>query len=411
MKLRRNGVVEELVDAFQRARGPALNFARESQKVSSKMGRRGSKRKLEETDFRDDEERGSSSARKTRSQSRKEVGPSAPEEIANTDDDSDHEPLPDDGLVSCPMCGLRMKEEKMWPHLDHCNEDDAGLNHSLKSPSTSRSPNSLNPTINKHLPHPQQTMQNRLPQLNYSLYKENAMRKKLSELGIRASGPKSLLERRHTEWVNLWNANCDSNRPRSKRELLHELDIWERSQGGLAPGASYVGGIGGGGGVSGNAVMKKDFDGAGWAATHNSEFKDLIARARQRKILETAKDGNGRSGSQSDAESSLHGKPSGVNGDVPAAPVVDLVSYDYTLDDRSQSTTPNGAPIQGSTVQPDLSNTKSTARITPQPSPSSPQISDECSRPKSPPKKPPLTDIDKGPTIDEDRKAQKAEGS
>lgn len=113
----------------------------------------------------------------------------------------------------------------------------------------------------------------RLPKLNYSLLKENALRKKFGELGIPSWGPRSLMIRRHTEWVNLWNANCDSSRPRSKRELLQELDVWERSQGGHAP--NQGGALGGG-----NSVMRKDFDGAGWAANHDVNFKQLISSAR-----------------------------------------------------------------------------------------------------------------------------------
>ena len=79
--------------------------------------------------------------------------------------------------------------------------------------------------------------------------------------------------KRHTEWVNLWNANCDSLRPRAKRELLHELDVWERSQGGHAP--NQGGALGGG-----SSVMRKDFDGAGWAANHDVDFKQLISSAK-----------------------------------------------------------------------------------------------------------------------------------
>lgn len=74
--------------------------------------------------------------------------------------------------------------------------------------------------------------------------------------------------------MNLWNANCDSKVPKSKRELLRELDIWERTQGGHAPAASSQGGS--------NAVMRKDFDAAAWSASHDDEFKRLIANARKR---------------------------------------------------------------------------------------------------------------------------------
>src|SRR4051812_5326426 len=56
----------------------------------------------------------------------------------------------------------------------------------------------------------------RLPHLNYSLFKEVGLRKKLQDLGISGQGNRQLLERRHTEWVTLWNANCDASKPRKK---------------------------------------------------------------------------------------------------------------------------------------------------------------------------------------------------
>lgn len=114
----------------------------------------------------------------------------------------------------------------------------------------------------------------RLPQLSYGLLKDQALRKKLSDLGIPSHGPKLLLIKRHTEWVNLVNANCDSSRPRSKRELLNELDTWERSQ-----GRNIMNGLGGN---ETSSVMRKDFDGAAWATSHGNDFQQLIARARQK---------------------------------------------------------------------------------------------------------------------------------
>ena len=116
----------------------------------------------------------------------------------------------------------------------------------------------------------------RLPSLSYSILSDNALRKKLNALGIPNWGPKQLLIRRHTEWLNLWNSNCDSSRPRSKRDLINDLDVWERTQGGQAP--NNLGNVQNGP----NSVMNKDFDGVAWAATHSDDFDDLIAKARQR---------------------------------------------------------------------------------------------------------------------------------
>ncbi|GME62038.1 Zinc finger RING-type protein [Neofusicoccum parvum] len=96
-----------------------------------------------------------------------------------------------------------------------------------------------------------------------------------AHLGIPQSGTRAQQIRRHTEWANLWNANVDSLRPRTKRELLSELDRWERSQ------TMESGGIVGG--SSGAQVMKKDFDGDGWAKNNKSHFDELIASARSKR--------------------------------------------------------------------------------------------------------------------------------
>jgi E3 ubiquitin-protein ligase RAD18 len=118
----------------------------------------------------------------------------------------------------------------------------------------------------------------RLPAINYSILKDNSLRKKLRDLGIPDWGQKQLLQRRHTEWMNLWNANCDSKNPKSKRILLQELDIWERTQGGHAAVPSAF--------ASSNNVMRKDFDATEWSTNHDDDFKRLIANARQKSETE-----------------------------------------------------------------------------------------------------------------------------
>lgn len=112
----------------------------------------------------------------------------------------------------------------------------------------------------------------RLPGLNFSLLSETNLRKKLKELGIPSSGKKDLMMRRHTEWLHLWNSNCDASedRRKSKRELLRELDTWERIHGGNAS-------------VAESKVMQKDYDAKAHASAHKSQFDDLIANARKKR--------------------------------------------------------------------------------------------------------------------------------
>jgi E3 ubiquitin-protein ligase RAD18 len=104
------------------------------------------------------------------------------------------------------------------------------------------------------------------------MLKEGALRKKLQEMGIPNWGTKDLLKRRHIEWLNIYNSNCDADESvrKSKRQLVKELEEWENTQGGRAD-------------VRESRVMKKDFDGSGHAKSHKSDFDDLIAKARAKR--------------------------------------------------------------------------------------------------------------------------------
>ncbi|KAI9789438.1 MAG: E3 ubiquitin-protein ligase rad18 [Candelina submexicana] len=271
MRLRRNWTVQELVDSFQAARPELLKLARDVETPSTDNARRTSKRKLDDTDLETEDAGRASQTRKTRSQSRRSPALSSNNTIVVLDDEEDGDYHPEDGLVPCPVCQRRMKHEEVFSHLDRCSGGSSNTTHTKNTkarPSPPRKPSSQHRTQN---PPPE-----RLPKLNYSLMKDTAIRKKFQELGIPGWGSKPLLIRRHTEWVNLWNANCDSSRPRSKRELLQDLDVWERSQGGHAPNTN--GGVNGG-----SSLMRKDFDGRGWAASHSEDFRQLIANARKKK--------------------------------------------------------------------------------------------------------------------------------
>lgn len=52
---------------------------------------------------------------------------------------------------------------------------------------------------------------------------------------------------------------------------MADLDRWERTQGGKAREAGE------------NEILRKDFDGIGWARNHKSEFDELIANARKKR--------------------------------------------------------------------------------------------------------------------------------
>lgn len=160
-----------------------------------------------------------------------------------------------------------MKEEAVFLHLDTHNQNDG-----IRSTQTARVGRSPSVEI-VNRSHPKPKAPERLPQLNYSLMKDTALRKKLSDLGIPSTGPRPLLMRRHAEWVNIVNANADSLKPKIKREMLRELDIWDRSTGRSIASSGTECSIAG-------SIMSRDFDGAAWSANHKTDFDDLVSKAR-----------------------------------------------------------------------------------------------------------------------------------
>ena len=117
----------------------------------------------------------------------------------------------------------------------------------------------------------------RLAHLAYAILKDKDLRKKMSELGLPTGGTRQMLEKRHQEWVTIWNANCDSAKPKRRSELLNDLDVWERTVGSRAPSMSKAA-------VIGQQIKDKDFDGAAWASKHEDSFNHLIANAKRTKM-------------------------------------------------------------------------------------------------------------------------------
>lgn len=295
IRLRSNWSMEEAVESFKKARPSVLELARKKTTVAPKR-----KAIVDENDgtngdsLAPDTKRLRSSARLSQSKTpsyapepaddeQDEEAEEQEEVVIQASDDEDYTPepgkicqdqgreegteppltrAPADGLVPCPSCQKRMKEWQVFAHLESCPGPTA---------KPEPKPNAMT-KLGGSFPNrqPNHSLE-RLPSLSYSMLKDQALRKKLGDLGISNQGPRLLLEKRHKEWVTLWNANCDAAKPKRRSELLHDLDMWERTQGGRAPVAR------------GPAVVikDKDFDGSAWAAKHDSSFKDLIANARR----------------------------------------------------------------------------------------------------------------------------------
>lgn len=260
----------------------------------------------------------------------------------------------DDGLVACPICWSRMKPWQVDRHIDTSCPGSPQPDNAASTPSADgRGGSNFGGTPRASLQSPPtptptkpQKPPERLPTLAYSMLKDTALRKKLAELGLSTAGSRQMLERRHREWVTIWNANCDSARPKKRSELLHDLDVWERTMGSRAPTASRAA-------TMGAMIKDKDFDGAAWAAKHGSSFKELIAKARSSRSKadpkQPAKDSEPGQGS---GEASSGQKETGRGpGDSPPQPVprqsedvVDLTGDDVV--DRAGSKADCAAPPQ-----------------------------------------------------------------
>lgn len=277
-KLRNNYPVEELVDAFKRARPNIMEYAKRSGEAM--LGGAPKRRRLDA----EIEENSSPVRKRTRSGRRAQQSSQQIVVLDSEGDDENYVPgmfvaslrpsvtnvtsieeAKSPRQVLCPICQDGFPTvQAVEAHVDHCDGEPPSKKQKVRSTQTSIPPQQ----ISKPTKRP-----DRLPQLHYSMVKDNVLRKKLQEFGISAAGTRQLMERRYTEWVTLWNSNCDSRNPRGKAELKRELDVWERTQG--APIASRAN--------PGGNIRDKDFDSAGWSSKHDDSFRQLIEEARRKR--------------------------------------------------------------------------------------------------------------------------------
>lgn len=213
-RLRRNTTVEELVDAFKSCRKKLVEFATQGEEGISK------------NDQAESDDQAVARRRKRRKEKEKEKA--RPPITVDLSEDDEEPPAPsDDGKVSCPVCTRRMKEHEVDRHLDKCIQEQEQV---VLPPSPSPTTRRLRSSSSRIPTTPPLHNLKPLPKLNYSFLSDAKLRTKLREAGIDDRGNRKLLQGRYTEWLSLWNANLDSNRLRSKQELLAALRTWERAE-------------------------------------------------------------------------------------------------------------------------------------------------------------------------------------
>ena len=122
-KLRNNFAIEEAVGAFKMARPEAYKIALKDKHDEMEEPRRPGKRRRvvrEEGEEGQQVEVGRRQTRSMRSNdSRRTAASTQTDGVVDIEDsEGDDEYVPEDGLVACPICSTRMKEQDVSPHLD-----------------------------------------------------------------------------------------------------------------------------------------------------------------------------------------------------------------------------------------------------------------------------------------------------
>ncbi|KAK3319246.1 hypothetical protein B0H66DRAFT_263772 [Apodospora peruviana] len=310
-KLRGNWALREAVDAFVKARDNMIRLARTPAVAPSSP-----KRKATEVDGHEENsqetKRPRMSTRSSKAKAAEATAAMMRDEFDVPDEswDFEPEPEPDDGLAACPICWTRMKPWQVDKHIDTACPGSPQPQPPQPAISSSRNTSKDFKLASSHSASPAPSNPpERLPALAYSMLNDTRLRKKMTDLGLSTAGTRQALERRHQEWVTIWNANCDSAKPKRRSELLHDLDVWEKTVGSRAPVMSRAA-------VVGAQIKDKDFDAAAWAARHDSSFKDLIANAKRSRtqVEQKAKEPSTAEEKQSDSALPITGNyPAFVN--------------------------------------------------------------------------------------------------
>ncbi|KAJ3248003.1 E3 ubiquitin-protein ligase rad18 [Chytriomyces hyalinus] len=125
------------------------------------------------------------------------------------------------------------------------------------------------------------------PAVAYDTLKETQLRKLLKDEGLRSTGDKSTLKKRHKEFLLLHNANLDSARPKPQSAIHAAMETWELTHGSQSNGAGSVAqGLGAVNAFHGHeaSVEGRERD-LGHVARYADEFRAMIEALREKKRL------------------------------------------------------------------------------------------------------------------------------
>ncbi|KAK6460774.1 hypothetical protein DFJ63DRAFT_315435 [Scheffersomyces coipomensis] len=232
----------------------------------------------------------------------------------------------DPDKASCPVCGTSMSISFLQnQHIEEClngkvttkpkpstsfpvqlskkkTTSKGGIASFFRKRETSSSSPipSSSPTLNPHesLGHSDfyfkevskhSTDNKKLPKLDFQSLTTPRLKEKLTASQIPINGTRTQLELRYNQYYVLFNSNLDSNHPVSEKVLKQRLHQWELSHSAFkSPSGDLF--SSGRSSLSHKSISSKTFSGKEWINAYQSEFKELVEKARASMMVDKKKE-------------------------------------------------------------------------------------------------------------------------
>ncbi|XP_040059933.1 E3 ubiquitin-protein ligase RAD18 isoform X1 [Gasterosteus aculeatus] len=163
--------------------------------------------------------------------------------------------------VECPVCSVSVSQQFINKHLDTCLTRGEKKESLRSSPGTARRP---------------------MTKLVYNLLSTLELKRRLKDCHLSTQGSRDQLIKRHQEFVQIYNAQCDSLNPKSAEDIAKELEANEKIKNQLQGKAKPVMVF-----VKNQSEKEIDEMHSNYRKQHSSDFSRLISQVRCR--LETSR--------------------------------------------------------------------------------------------------------------------------
>lgn len=132
-------------------------------------------------------------------------------EAANGGHDNDS-----DVQVECPNCKIKVCAVNMERHRGVCPGTEEGREELVRAAEAAKTASKAHAAGNEY-------PKKRLPLLAYSVLNDKVLRKKCEEYKLPSRGSRALREKRLKEYINRYNAECDSDNPKTVQEIIDDV--------------------------------------------------------------------------------------------------------------------------------------------------------------------------------------------